>query len=106
MDTILKFFDSIDSDAVVDKPDTRDYTFGEIFGAAPVILPRRVQLNGTHAQDQNAVHVPSTKYACVFYAMTHCVNEENYIEDKSFLEIPAEKNAKIAYEKGLLTLDA
>lgn len=104
------------TDAVYDQPDDRDFLHEEVFGSyAEGILPAKVQLSNTLAQDQNLPNNPSTRYACVFYTMTHITNEQNFIEwrdnphyadIKEFQEESAFIQSKKAYERGLLNLNS
>lgn len=95
-----------EGNAVEDAPDSRDFLHEDVFGA-PSSLPRRVVYENTLSQNQNLPNDPTTKYACVFYTMTHITNEQNFLEWRdnpaweevqAFQEQSAALQAKQAYE--------
>jgi len=114
LDQILQMFP--ENDAVQDKPDSRDFIHEEVFGGmAAGSLPEKVIYSNTLSQDQNLPNIPSTRYACVFYTMTHITNEQNFLEWRDnpqysevqeFTEGSAAVNAGKAYDAGLLALNS
>lgn len=112
LENILRLFPK--SDAVQDKPDKRDFIHEDVFwGTTAGSLPEKVIYSNTLSQNQNIINNPSTFYACVFYAMTHATNEQNFLEWRDnpqyediqkFEELSAAYNSKKAYEAGLLRL--